>query len=91
MTYHPSDGQPALVKEQTSGVEYARRFGPAAIVLIAAVLFVLQNTEEVPFNFLWFEFTWPLWIILVAAMVAGAVIFWGAAARRRRRRRRNAD
>lgn len=90
MTYQSSDGQP-LVREETSGLDYARRFGPAAIVAIAAVLFVFQNTEEVPFNFLWFEFTWPLWIILVAAMLAGAIIFWGAAARRRRRKRKQAD
>lgn len=91
MTYEASNGQPLVREEGPSGLEYVRRFGPATVVAVAALLFVVQNTDEVTFNFLWFEFRWPLWIILVAAMLAGAIVFWALAARRRRRKRRREE
>lgn len=91
MTYEASNGQPLVREEGPSGLEYVRRFGPATVVAVAALLFVVQNTDEVEFNFLWFEFRWPLWIILVAAMLAGAIVFWALAARRRRRKRRREE
>jgi uncharacterized integral membrane protein len=36
-----------------------RRYGPPALLSLAALLFVGQNTEGTSFNFLWFEFDWP--------------------------------
>ena len=43
----------------------------AAIISIVALLFVLQNTESVRFNFLWFDFRWPLWAMLLVFMAIG--------------------
>ncbi len=80
-----------LLPDQPSASDHVRRFGPPAIIGLAALLFVVQNTESVPFNFLWFEFRWPLWIMLVVFMAVGIVVFWGAARRRRTRREHEAD
>lgn len=77
-----------LLPEQPSTTEQVRRFGPPALIALAALLFIIQNTETVAFSFLWFEFRWPLWIMLLVFMITGAVVFWGAARRRRARRQR---
>jgi uncharacterized integral membrane protein len=50
----------------------------AIVVLVAAVVallaFVVQNTEDVRFNWLMIELTMPLWLALVIAAILGAVI-----------------
>lgn len=79
-----------LLPEQPSTADQVRRFGPPAIIAVAALLFILQNTRSVTFNILWFEFRWPLWVMLVVFMLVGAIVFWGAA-RRRRARQANTD
>jgi uncharacterized integral membrane protein len=77
--------------DQPSTTDQVRRFGPPAAIGLAALLFIVQNTERVDFNFLWFEFSWPLWIMLVVFMAVGAIVFYGVARRRRSRRARDAD
>jgi uncharacterized integral membrane protein len=46
------------------------------LVLAAAALlaFVVQNTEDVRFNWLMIEITMPLWMALVIAAVLGAIV-----------------
>jgi uncharacterized integral membrane protein len=51
------------------------------------VIFIAQNTEDVKFDFLWFHFTWPLWLYTVVVALFGAVAWIGAGVLRRRRRR----
>lgn len=54
----------------------------AALALLA---FVVQNTEDVRFNWLMIEVTMPLWLALVIAAVLGAIVAnLGAWALRRR-------
>jgi uncharacterized integral membrane protein len=77
-----------LLPDQPSTTDQLRRFAVPALVALIALLFVVQNTESVTFNFLWFEFRWPLWIMLVVFMAVGAVVFYGAARRRRARKSR---
>lgn len=72
-----------------SGVDHVRRFGPPALIIAAALVFVFQNTDDTTFDFLWFNFSAPLWVMLVVFMLVGAIAFWGLA--RRRRSRKNAD
>ena len=76
-----------LLPEQPSTSDYIRRFGPAAIITIVALLFILQNTESVRFNLLWFDFRWPLWAMLLVFMAIGALMAWGIGRRRARRSR----
>lgn len=73
-----------LLPEQPSTSDNLRRFGPAAIITVIALLFVLQNTESVRFNLLWFDFRWPLWAMLVVFMAIGALMAWGLERRRAR-------
>ena len=72
-----------------STTEQVRKFGLPAVLAVFALLFVFQNTADTQFSFLWFEFTTPLWTMLLLSMALGGVILWGAA--RRRRRRQGAD
>jgi uncharacterized integral membrane protein len=76
-----------LLPEQPSTSDNLRRFGPAAIITVAALLFILQNTESARFNFLWFDFRWPLWAMLLVFMAIGALMAWGVDRRRTRRSR----
>lgn len=76
-----------LLPEQPSTSDNLRRFGPAAIITVVALLFILQNTESVRFNLLWFDFGWPLWAMLLVFMGIGALMAWGVDRRRARRSR----
>lgn len=69
-----------------STFDQIKRFGPPGLIALAALLFVLQNTDTAKFDFLWFTFEWPLWIMLVVFAAVGAVVFWALARRRRARR-----
>lgn len=81
----PSNREDSVMNaEAPSTSDQIRRFGPAGLLAVAALLFVVQNTDDASFNFLWFEFVWPLWIILVVFALVGAAIFWFVARRRRK-------
>jgi uncharacterized integral membrane protein len=67
--------------------DQVKRYGPIALLALAALLFVLQNTESVNLEFLWFNFEWPLWIMLVGFAGVGALVFYGIQRRRRARGR----
>lgn len=56
--------------------------------LAVLVIFVVQNTEDVRFDFLVFSFTWPLWLYTVVTAVFGALVWFGLGVLRRHRRRR---
>ena len=81
-----------LLPDQPSTIDRVRRFGPPALIALIALLFVVQNTDSVPFSFLWFEFRWPLWIMLLVFTTIGALVALGVARRRRSRKaRRDAE
>jgi uncharacterized integral membrane protein len=61
--------------------DQVRRFGPPALIGLAALLFIFQNTNEVRFNFLFIDFEWPLWIMLLVFAAVGAVVFWAVSRR----------
>ena len=79
----PSPGE---VDEGPSGFDQARRFGPVIILAVVAILFAAQNTDEAHFEFLSFDFRWPLWVMLLLFAGIGAAISWFLGVRRRRRR-----
>ena len=57
------------------------------------VIFIVQNTEDVRFDFLFLHFTWPLWLYTIVIAVFGALAWFGFGVMRRHRRRqeRRAD
>ena len=44
------------------------------LLTIAAVIFVAQNNRSTDFEWLWFDFTLPLWMVLVGTLVVGALL-----------------
>jgi uncharacterized integral membrane protein len=44
------------------------------VVLIALIAFVVQNTERVGFNFLVFDFTAPLWLMLTITVMLALLV-----------------
>jgi uncharacterized integral membrane protein len=41
------------------------------------LIFMLQNTESVRLDFLFWGFTWPLWLLTLASALLGALVWFG--------------
>ena len=59
-----------------------------AVIAVIAVVFILQNGADTELSFLWFEFTWPAWLVIILTLVIGVVagLLIGAYARRPKKR-----
>jgi uncharacterized integral membrane protein len=51
------------------------------------VIFLIQNTEDVKIDFLFWSFTWPLWLYTFVITLLGALMWIGFGVVRRHRRR----
>ncbi|MEI2785033.1 MAG: LapA family protein [Candidatus Nanopelagicales bacterium] len=51
------------------------------------LLFIVQNRQSVTLEFLFWDFTWPVWFYTVVVAVFGAMVWFGLGVMRRRRRR----
>jgi uncharacterized integral membrane protein len=51
------------------------------------LIFMIQNTERVTLQFLFWQFTWPLWLLTLLAALVGALVWFGLGVMRRHRRR----
>ncbi len=51
------------------------------------VVFMAQNTQDVTLHFLFWNFTWPLWLLILVTATLGAVLWIGLGVLRRHRRR----
>jgi uncharacterized integral membrane protein len=71
--------------------EERRRVSGGAIALLAGVgllaIFVIQNRAPVTLHFLFWNFTWPLWLFTLVAALLGALVWFGLGVMRRHRRR----
>jgi uncharacterized integral membrane protein len=80
--------------ETTPSVEQKQRMrlGGGAIATIIGgaglLVFMLQNRSDVRVDFLWFHFTWPLWLVILVSAVVGAFVWFGLGVLRRHRRRK---
>jgi uncharacterized integral membrane protein len=52
------------------------------------VVFMLQNTDDVQLDFLFWSFTWPLWLLSLVMALLGAFAWFGLGVLRRHRRRK---
>lgn len=70
----------------------SKALGGGAIAALTGVgllaVFMAQNTEDVTVQFLTFDFTWPVWLIVLVSAVLGAFVWLGLGVLRRRRRRK---
>ena len=87
-----------MANESTGGAEQqGARLGAGAIASLSGVallvIFMIQNTESVTLDFLFWSFTWPLWLLILVAALVGALVWFGLGVMRRHRRRqeRRAD
>ena len=53
------------------------------------VIFMIQNTEDVKVDFLFWDFTWPVWLLTLVAALVGAFVWFGLGVLRRHRRRKD--
>jgi uncharacterized integral membrane protein len=71
--------------------ENNRALGGGAIVSLigvaALVIFMVQNTDDVTVEFLTWDFSWPVWLLTLAAALVGALVWFGLGVLRRHRRR----
>ncbi len=51
------------------------------------LIFMLQNTQHVTLDFLFWSFSWPLWLFTIVIAVIGALVWIGFGVVRRHRRR----
>jgi uncharacterized integral membrane protein len=73
--FQPGDasGKPESGKSADSGRNRTPLLVAWAILAVAGVAFIAQNTTRVAFEFLLFDFRWPLWVMLVVFFALGAL------------------
>jgi uncharacterized integral membrane protein len=49
---------------------------------------MVQNTQRVRLDFVFWTFTWPLWLLTMVSALLGAVVWVGLGVMRRHRRRK---
>ena len=85
----PGSGDPQSVGGPSSE---GRRLGGGAIASLSGVavlvIFMLQNRDDVRVDFLWWGFSWPIWLLVLIAAVFGALVWFGLGVMRRHARRK---
>jgi uncharacterized integral membrane protein len=80
------------MSQQGAAKQGSRQLGGGAIASLAGVgvllIFIIQNTEDVRFDFLFLSFTWPLWLYTIVTALFGALVWFGLGVMRRHRRRK---
>ena len=83
------EGVPGDVSQETSD---RRKLGGGAIASLSGVavlaIFMIQNTDDVTVEFLFWNFTWPVWLLTLMAALFGALVWLGLGVLRRHRRRK---
>src|SRR5262245_54208273 len=80
------------MSQQGEVTQEGRRLSGGAIAslfgLAVLLIFIIQNKQDVRFHFLWFNFTWPLWLYTIVIALFGALAWFGLGVIRRHRRRK---
>ena len=78
--------------QQAAAQQGRRKLGGGAIASLTGVvvllIFIVQNTEDVRFDFLFLNFTWPLWLYTIVTALFGALVWFGLGVMRRHARRK---
>ena len=71
--------------------DHSRKISGGAIATLTGggvlLLFIFQNTQDVSLDFLFWTFTWPLWLLTLVSALLGALVWFGIGVLRRHRRR----
>ncbi|HUW16377.1 MAG TPA: LapA family protein [Actinomycetes bacterium] len=80
------------MSDQDETPDGGKGLGAGAIASMSGLgvllVFILQNTEDVRFDFLFLSFTWPLWLYTIVTAFFGALVWFGLGVMRRHRRRK---
>ena len=80
------------VQQARQGQQAGRRFSGGAIAsltgLAVLLIFIIQNRQDVRIDFLFWSFTWPLWLYTIVTALFGALAWLGLGVIRRHRRRK---
>ena len=78
--------------QSTPGEGSGPKLGAGAIAALSGVgllvVFMLQNREDVNIDFLFWGFTWPVWLVILVSAVLGGIVWIGFGFVRRHRRRK---
>ena len=81
-----------MTMESVPNDDDGRKLGFGAIASVAGLgalgIFMLQNTQDATVEFLVWDFTWPVWLLVLVSATLGAVIWLGLGVLRRHRRRK---
>lgn len=79
-------------KPDSGSEQSGAKLGAGAVMSLISVallvIFMIQNRQSVRFTFLFWGFTWPLWLVILVSAVFGAVMWIGLGVMRRHRRRK---
>jgi uncharacterized integral membrane protein len=68
------------------------KLGGGAIASIGGlallIVFMLQNTDDVNVSFLFWDFSWPIWLVILVSALVGALVWFGLGVVRRHNRRK---
>lgn len=82
----------ASPSDSTRPPAQGRRISSGAIASLSGlgllVIFMIQNTQRVQLDFLFWSFTWPLWFLTMASATLGALVWLGLGVMRRHQRRK---
>jgi uncharacterized integral membrane protein len=77
---------------RSGGAQGRNPLGAGAIAALTGagllLVFMIQNTEDVKLDFLFWDFTWPLWLYTFVIALVGALLWIGLGMLRRHRRRK---
>jgi uncharacterized integral membrane protein len=81
----------AGIPSGTAGAPGGGRLSGGVLATLAGggllVVFMVQNRDDVTLQFLFWSFTWPLWLFTLTVAVLGSVMWIGLGVLRRHRRR----
>ncbi len=79
------------MSQQGEVEQQGRRLGGGAIAslsgLAVLLIFIIQNRQDVMIDFLFWSFTWPLWLYTIIVALFGALVWFGLGVIRRHQRR----
>jgi uncharacterized integral membrane protein len=82
----PSDGRDGPAQGPGRQLSGGAITGLTGVGLL--LIFMIQNTEDIKLDFLFWSFTWPLWLYTFVIALVGAVVWVGLGVIRRHRRRK---
>jgi uncharacterized integral membrane protein len=81
-----------MAEQRLSEDENRKRLSGGAVASLVGgallVIFIVQNTERIRLHFLFWDFSWPLWLYTIVTAVVGALVWFGLGVIRRHRRRK---